>query len=114
MTEMPTWTYDTGTRKYRYWNGEAEITKAQYDRLEALWWKEKQAEDAKSTKRYAPFYKPPPDKDWGDLNGGRGMEGTQFVGKFPPGDPRNKRYFKKQTDMMEACRRENYTFERTR
>lgn len=59
--------------------------------------------------------KPPPDMFWEMENGGRGREITQFCGnKFKPGDPRNKRFFRSQRELLETCKRENYSVERTR
>ena len=59
--------------------------------------------------------KPPADMFWEYESGGRGREITQFCGnKFKPGDPRNKRYFRSQNELIETCKREGYSYERTR
>jgi hypothetical protein len=110
---MPTWTLDTGTHVYRHWLGDKEITAAEFKRLDDIhtaWKKENPA-----TNDNVPFVKPPPDAGWEYLNDGRGLEATQFAGnKFKPGDPRNKRYFRSQREMIETARREGYHVEKLR
>lgn len=54
------------------------------------------------------------DETWEYENDGRGREATQFVGKFKPGDPRNKRYFRSQNEMIEAAKREGYDVQKIR
>ena len=59
--------------------------------------------------------KPPPDSGWEYLNGGRGMECTQFVdSRYKPGDKRATRYFRSQKELIETAKREGYTTERQR
>lgn len=59
--------------------------------------------------------KPPPDSGWEYENGGLGREVTQFVdNRYKPGDPRAKRYFRSQTELVETAKREGYTVERQR
>lgn len=108
----PSWTYDSAARAYRYWLGERSITCSEYDRLDAKYraWKESNPATGKTV-----YIKPSPDTGWEFENGGRGREISQFCGnKFKPGDPRNKRYFRSQNQLIETCKRENYTYERLR
>ena len=59
--------------------------------------------------------KPPVDMFWETENGGRGREITQFCGnKYKPGDPRNKRYFRSQRELIETAKREGYHVEKQR
>lgn len=110
---QPSWSYDATTRTYRYWAGDTEVTSTEYDHLDAVYtaWKRENP----ATNDNVPNIKPPPDSGWEYENGGRGREITQFCGnKYRPGDPRNKRFFRSQKDLIETCKREGYTVERTR
>lgn len=56
-----------------------------------------------------------PDSGWEYENGGRGRECTQFCNrKYKPRDPRNRRYFRSQRDLIETAKREGYSVERHR
>lgn len=60
----------------------------------------------------APLIKPAVDQTWIAENDGKGREITQFCGnKYKPGDPRNKRYFRSQRELIETAKREGYTVE---